>query len=189
MAQKEHGVSLTYVMLCLVILGGIGYLIVSAFKNNGIGAYTGTTREGSVKVTVTDGITTELLRGAVPAGVPVDGLTVNFADGEIKISGRAAVGGILTAAVVEGYPDLGAIKAILPDYVSLAATFAVRAGDDGVDIQPTGFYLAGYRIPLAFLPSGINDALNSAINSAVGDTGLKIVSIIIGDGSATITAE
>jgi hypothetical protein len=190
MSGKKDGVSLSFLLLCLVIIAGAGYLLMSAFKGKGGPVkVTSATTEGSISLTLTEDKATELLRDAVPDNIPVTDLVVRFTNGHIIISGNADVNGILSSAVTESYPDLGAIKALLPDTVSFSASFTVTVGDNGVDAEPTEFYLSGYRIPIGFLPSALKKSLNSAINSWIGNTGLTITGITVGEGKATISAE
>ncbi len=191
MAGKKEEVSLFYVFLCLVIIVGVGYLAVSAFTGKlGTGNRpASSTTEGEITLTLTDDKATELLRGSLPENVPLNDLEVKFQSGRIVIGGKADVDGILTSAVTESYPDLGAIKSLLPSNVSFSASFTVSVVGEGVNAEPNEFYLSGYRIPVAFLPSSIKKSLNGAINAAVGNTGLKITGISVGDGRATISAK
>jgi hypothetical protein len=187
---KNDRVSFAFIFFCIVIALGIGYLAYSAFSRGERNENRDKIRTSDpISVTITDEKATELLRSAVPESMPLDSLNLSFMTRRVRISGNADVNKILSAAVIDGYPDIGALKAILPDNVSFSAVFEPAAGAYGINLQPKEFSLSSYRIPLAFLPSGLKESLDRAINAAVESTGLKITGIEIDEGSATIQAE
>lgn len=187
--QKKERVSFAYLFFCTVIVLGVGYLLFSAFsRGRENGEQSPIRTSGSISVTITEEKATELLGDAVPENIPLESLELKFTPGRVRISGKADVNKILSVAITEDYPDLGALKAILPDTVSFSAVFEPATQGNGVSLQPKEFSLSGYRIPLAFLPTGLKDSLDRVINNAIASTGLKITGIEIKQGSATIQA-
>ena len=131
----------------------------------------------------------ELLQSFLPSDFPVANTSLRFSEKGIGVSGDADTAKIIDLTVEKSYPELAAVKSLLPAQVSFSAVFSAGMEDGTLKITPKSFSLGGYSIPLGLLPKALKSAIGDLITSQIEKTGFTVTGISLQAGQATIHAK
>lgn len=169
---------------CLVILCGVGWLVWSRAGRDGIKSTA--TGDGSLRITITEAKANELLSAMLPSDFSVTDPSVRFTDEGLFFSGTANPSQFIDANVEFAYPELAAIKRLLPNRVSFEAHFTVTNKGGKPNIVPKALELEQYSIPLGLLPRSVQTTISDLILSQIDRTGFTLTELHISAGKLTI---
>ena len=183
MARKKSSDRLFW-FFCLVILCGCVWLVWCRVERGGIKSTA--TGDGSLRITITEAKANELLSAMLPSDFAVTDPNVRFTNEGLFFSGTANPSQFIDANVELAYPELAAIKRLLPNRVAFEAHFTVTNKDGKPNIVPKALVLEQYSIPLGLLPRSIQSAISDLILSQIDRTGFTLTELHISAGKLTI---
>lgn len=169
---------------CLVILCGCGWLVWCRAERDGIKS--AATGDGSLRITITEAKANELLSAMLPSDFAVTDPHVRFTDEGLFFSGTANPSQFIDANVELAYPELAAIKRLLPNRVAFVALFTVANKDGKPSIVPKSLAVEQYPIPLGLLPRSVQATISDLILSQIDRTGFTLTELHISAGKLTI---
>lgn len=142
-----------------------------------------------LRITLTDTKANELLQSYLPSDFPFQNVRVKFAPDGLTISGLVNPTSILPAQILQTYPELLAIRSLLPESVEAAVRFSVYADRGSLFIQPKAFSLGGYAIPVGFLPKSLTTSISDLLSAQLKKSGFSITSVQLTSGQITVAAQ
>lgn len=142
-----------------------------------------------LQITLTDTKANELLQSYLPSDFLFQNVRVKFASDGLTISGLVNPTLILPSQVLQTYPELLAIRSLLPDSVETVVRFSVYVEHGTLLIQPKAFSLGGYAIPVGFLPKSLTASISDLLSSQLEKSGFSITSVLLASGQITVAAK
>lgn len=177
-----------FLFFCLLILAGLLVLIRPSLLHRRTAHSLPNLTDAVLRITLTDTKANELLQSYLPSDFPFQNLRVRFSPDGLTISGAVNPDGILPSQVLQTYPELLAIRSLLPDSVDTAVQFSVHADHGTLHIQPKSFSLGGYAIPVGFLPNKLTASISNFLSAQLEKSGFSITDVLLDAGQITVAA-
>lgn len=177
-----------FLFFCLLILAGLLVLLRPSLLHRRTTHAQPDPTDAVLRITLTDTKANELLQSYLPSDFPVQKLRVRFSPDGLTISGAARPDGILPFQVLQTYPELLAIRSLLPESVDTAVQFSVHVDRGALRIQPKSFSLGGYAIPVGFLPNKLTASISDFLSTQLEKSGFSITDVRLDAGQITVAA-
>lgn len=177
-----------FLFFCLLILVGLLVLMRPSLLHRRTTHAQPDPTDAVLRITLTDTKANELLQSYLPSDFPVQKLRVRFSPDGLTISGAARPDGILPSQVLQTYPELLAVRSLLPESVDTAVQFSVHVDRGALRIQPKSFSLGGYAIPVGFLPNKLTASISDFLSAQLEKSGFSITDVRLDAGQITVAA-
>ena len=186
--ERKKSSNALFLFFCLIIVAGT-FVLARSFLKRAPVENEGPPGESALSVTITDSMANELLSSFLPTDFPVDNTSLRFTEKGIHVSGEADTAKIIDLTVEKNYPELAAVKSLLPARVAFSATFSAAMEDGALNVAPQSFSLGGYSIPLGLLPKALKSAVGELIASQIEKTGFTVTGVSLQAGQVTVHAK
>lgn len=183
--ERKKTSNALFLFFCFLIVAGTFVLAQSFLKRKAVGN-AGQPEKSALSVTITDSMANELLRSFLPADFPVDNTSLQFVEKGILISGEADTAKIIDLTIEKSYPELAAVRSLLPVRVAFSAAFSAAMDDGTLNIAPESFSLGNYSIPLGLLPKALKSAVGDLLASQIEKNGFSVTDISLHTGQMTV---
>ena len=168
-------------IFCLIIVGGLGWLVWNARTHPDEDTATGQIG-GAMQLTISETKANELLVRFFASDTPISEPYVRFLDGKIAVGGIVRTSAVLSANVAQQYPELSMLQRILAPNVTFTAEFEVGEENGAPTLRPSLFRLDGYPIPLGLLPRALSVGIGDLILAEAGKVGFVLSEISVRAG-------